>query len=249
MKKNQKTQILFILIVSFIINSQFSITRAWQNSSNSQVGLSPVLLAMDDTGDVTKNSDSYIDIDRGERTTPDAKPTAVLMIKKTPAGYTTSLGDLISGVLSIVMLIAGILVLLYLIWGAIQWITSGGDKGKLESARNRITQAVIGLIVLGATIAVFTLVQAFMGITIFKFTFLGGGGNGTGTGVGSNKGNCTVTGQKVLDGTTKSSYCTSGGAMVECHGPDSHLDYNHYDPCYCVDGIDKQKAGYDWGSC
>jgi lipopolysaccharide/colanic/teichoic acid biosynthesis glycosyltransferase len=35
-----------------------------------------------------------------------------------------------------------------LIWGAIKWITSGGDKGKVDAARNTIVAAVIGLIVL-----------------------------------------------------------------------------------------------------
>ena len=44
--------------------------------------------------------------------------------------------------------LGAIAVLVFFIWGAIEWITSGGDKGKLESARNRITQAVIGLIIL-----------------------------------------------------------------------------------------------------
>lgn len=178
-------------------------------------------------------------------TTPEANPTAVITIEKTPAGYTTSLGDLTSGLLSIVLVIASILLLLYLIWGAVQWITSGGDKGKLESARNRITQAVIGIIVLGSVIAVFILVQRFMGIGGFNFTFASGSGGGRGVGRGG--GNCTITGQPVLDGLTRSSYCTEGGAMVKCVGPDEHLDYNHYDPCYCVEGIDKQRPGYDFG--
>ena len=31
--------------------------------------------------------------------------------------------------------------------GGMQWITSGGDKTKLEAARKRITYAIIGLIV------------------------------------------------------------------------------------------------------
>jgi NADH:ubiquinone oxidoreductase subunit 6 (subunit J) len=49
---------------------------------------------------------------------------------------------------SSVISIGAILVLVFFIWGALEWITSGGDKGKLENARNRITQAVVGLIIL-----------------------------------------------------------------------------------------------------
>jgi NADH:ubiquinone oxidoreductase subunit 6 (subunit J) len=44
--------------------------------------------------------------------------------------------------------IGAIIVLVFFIWGAIEWITSGGDKGKLENARNKITQAIVGLIIL-----------------------------------------------------------------------------------------------------
>ncbi|NCN45610.1 MAG: hypothetical protein COU63_03685 [Candidatus Pacebacteria bacterium CG10_big_fil_rev_8_21_14_0_10_36_11] len=44
--------------------------------------------------------------------------------------------------------IGAIMVLIFFIWGALEWISSGGDKGKVENARNRITQAFIGLVVL-----------------------------------------------------------------------------------------------------
>src|SRR5690606_13303409 len=47
--------------------------------------------------------------------------------------------------------IGGLMVLIFFIWGAIEWITSGGDSGKVASARNRITQAVIGMIILAGS--------------------------------------------------------------------------------------------------
>ena len=67
-------------------------------------------------------------------------------------------------------MIAALLVLFYLIWGGIEWITAGGDKGKVEKARNRITQAIIGLIVLAASTAILSLVQGFLGVTLINFT-------------------------------------------------------------------------------
>ena len=69
-------------------------------------------------------------------------------------GFASNLGGVISSVLTLVMAIAALAVFMYLIWGGIQWITSGGDKGKTEEARNKITAAVIGLIVLAASYAV-----------------------------------------------------------------------------------------------
>jgi len=53
----------------------------------------------------------------------------------------------ISSLLTLILIIAVIVALFYLIWGGIKWITSGGDKGNVETARNHIVAAIIGLIV------------------------------------------------------------------------------------------------------
>ncbi|MDA1079877.1 MAG: hypothetical protein O2840_04295 [bacterium] len=86
-------------------------------------------------------------------------------------GYASSVGSLISSVLTFVMLIAALLILMYLIWGGIQWISSGGDKGKTEEARNKITSAVIGLIILAAAWAVFLIVLKFLGFESYTKLF------------------------------------------------------------------------------
>ena len=75
----------------------------------------------------------------------------------------SDLGSVINGVLSFVMVIAALLVLGYLIMGAMEWITSGGDKGKTEAARNKITAAVVGIIILAASFAILNLVLNFIG--------------------------------------------------------------------------------------
>lgn len=82
---------------------------------------------------------------------------------QTPRGFATDFGGLLNGVLSFVLVIAALLVFFYLILGGIEWITSGGDKGKTEAARNKITAAVIGLIILAASYAVLTLALNFLG--------------------------------------------------------------------------------------
>jgi ascorbate-specific PTS system EIIC-type component UlaA len=63
--------------------------------------------------------------------------------------------------------IGAIMVLVFFVWGAIEWISSGGDKGKVENARNRITQAVIGLIILVGSYAII----GFIGEIFFGDTF------------------------------------------------------------------------------
>jgi hypothetical protein len=86
-------------------------------------------------------------------------------------GFATDFGALVNGVLSFVMVIAALLVFMYLIWGGIEWITSGGDKGKTESARNKITSAVIGLIVVAASYAILTLALNFLGFSNLNEVF------------------------------------------------------------------------------
>lgn len=78
-------------------------------------------------------------------------------------GYASSLGGLISSLLTLVMIIAAILVFLYLIMGGIEWITSGGDKSKTEGARNKITAAIVGLVILAASYALLQFALNFLG--------------------------------------------------------------------------------------
>ena len=81
-----------------------------------------------------------------------------------PSGvFFTDIGDLITKILNFVMILGALLVFMYLIWGGMEWITSGGDKGKTESARNKITAAIIGLIVLASSWAVLMLILGFLG--------------------------------------------------------------------------------------
>jgi len=44
--------------------------------------------------------------------------------------------------------VGAILLIVYYLWGGIEWITAGGDSGKLEKARNRLMQATIGMAIL-----------------------------------------------------------------------------------------------------
>jgi hypothetical protein len=81
-----------------------------------------------------------------------------------------NIGTLLSAVVGILLILAGIMAFLFLILGGIQWITSGGDKAGMEAARNKITHAIVGLIIVGAAWAVMILVQNFLGVTIIGGT-------------------------------------------------------------------------------
>lgn len=66
--------------------------------------------------------------------------------------------ELIPRIVTMVFVIAAALTFFYLIWGAIKWITAAGDKSKVEDARNKITGAIVGLLILAAVYAIFQLV-------------------------------------------------------------------------------------------
>lgn len=96
---------------------------------------------------------------------------ADITIPKPPGVNITDIGKLISAIVGTLLILAALMAFLWLIMGGISWITSGGDKTKMEEARNKITHAIVGLIIVGAAWAVMLLVQTFLGINI-----IGGGG-------------------------------------------------------------------------
>ncbi|KKU89223.1 MAG: hypothetical protein UY18_C0002G0036 [Microgenomates group bacterium GW2011_GWF2_47_9] len=78
----------------------------------------------------------------------------------------TDLGSFISHVFSAIIIVAAIAAFIYMIYGGFQWVMSGGEKDKIKEARDKITQAIIGLTVVAATWAIFLLIDYFLGIGI-----------------------------------------------------------------------------------
>ena len=51
-------------------------------------------------------------------------------------------------IITVVFVIATLLALVYLIWGGIKWVLSGGDKTKVDAARAAIVASIVGLIII-----------------------------------------------------------------------------------------------------
>lgn len=78
---------------------------------------------------------------------------------------------IIGNILKIIIFVSLIAVLFMLIFGAFQWIISGGDKEKVASARGMITHSLIGLFILAISLVIVTVVARIIGINdIFSFT-------------------------------------------------------------------------------
>ncbi|KKU82966.1 MAG: hypothetical protein UY10_C0018G0005 [Microgenomates group bacterium GW2011_GWA2_47_8] len=78
----------------------------------------------------------------------------------------TALGSIIGGIVGMLFIAGFLLAFLTLLMGALNWITAGGDKTKLEAARNQITNAIVGVIIVGAAYAITSLLANFFGFNL-----------------------------------------------------------------------------------
>jgi uncharacterized membrane protein HdeD (DUF308 family) len=62
------------------------------------------------------------------------------------------------------VIIAGLYFFFMLVLGGMKWLSSGGDKAQVQSARDQITNALIGIVVLFSAWAVTALVGTVFGI-------------------------------------------------------------------------------------
>ncbi len=97
-------------------------------------------------------------------------------INLTPSGGNTgfaglanlNIGQIISGLITLALVVAAVIFFFMLVIGGIRWIVSGGDKGQTEAARGQITAALIGLVIVFAAWAIMQLISTFFGIDVLK---------------------------------------------------------------------------------
>ena len=103
------------------------------------------------------------------------------------------LGQYLGVVIQTSVVLGGLGVLVYMFQAAIQWITAGGDSGKIEKARGRITQALIGLGILVSVVALAAFLGPVFGLDLLRPTFInqinGGSNLRQGTSSGTNRNN------------------------------------------------------------
>jgi len=84
-----------------------------------------------------------------------------------PAALATYIGT----VWQAAYLVAGLLLLGFVIYGAIMWLTSSGDKANLEKARKTLVNAIIGLIIMAASLPIIKIIESVLGISILELTW------------------------------------------------------------------------------
>jgi hypothetical protein len=91
-----------------------------------------------------------------------------------------SFASFVRAAIVLVLVVAAIIFFFMLVFGGVKWITSGGDKGQTEAARNQITAALIGLVIVFSAWAILQIVGAFFGIDLFNLQLV----NAIGTAAG-----------------------------------------------------------------
>lgn len=78
-----------------------------------------------------------------------------------------ALGKLLGTGVRLFLIVAGLFLLIYLLWGAFDWITSSGEKERVEKAQGKITNAIIGILLIFVVLAVWGLITGdILGIII-----------------------------------------------------------------------------------
>lgn len=72
--------------------------------------------------------------------------------------------------ITMLFIVSFLLALVFLIWGGINWITSGGEKEGIEKARKKITFAIIGLVVVLIAFFIVNFVSGFFAIKLLDIS-------------------------------------------------------------------------------
>ncbi len=77
------------------------------------------------------------------------------------------LSIILSNLITLFYSVAAIVLIFMILLGAFEWMTSGGDKEKLDSARKKILNAIIGIMLFAVTFAVIQVLGTFTGFKFF----------------------------------------------------------------------------------
>jgi hypothetical protein len=91
------------------------------------------------------------------------------------------------------IILGSLTLLIYSLWGGLEWITAQGDPEKLKSAKAKITNGIMGLAILVMLFAILTFVGYLFGFDLLNIDW-GFAGDGAGTGAGGGAGNGGGTG-------------------------------------------------------
>lgn len=94
-------------------------------------------------------------------------PELAPFIQKGPTGA-GGISIFLSNLVALIYVIAAIALIFMILWGAFDWMTSEGDKEKIARARDKIINALIGILLFAAAYAIIQVLGAFTGFQFFS---------------------------------------------------------------------------------
>ena len=67
--------------------------------------------------------------------------------------------DILTFIFRFFFILAGLIAILYLLLGALAWITSGGNKESVDKAREKIQAAIVGIILIFVVLALVIVIE------------------------------------------------------------------------------------------
>ena len=80
------------------------------------------------------------------------------------SGNQGNIGNIVTNLLDYLFPLAGILLLLYLIYGGFSLMVSGGDPKAVQGAKSKITNALIGFVIIFAAYWIVQLIASILGL-------------------------------------------------------------------------------------
>lgn len=74
----------------------------------------------------------------------------------------------ISAIIGVLTTAAGLWFIFQIIMGAVGWLSAGSDKQALDNAKKRLTNAIVGLLIVVASFALIGIVGLFLGIDLYN---------------------------------------------------------------------------------
>jgi hypothetical protein len=139
--------------------------------------IASLLLAIAPIGAVSVVRAADADIQSGLCSGIELDPTGGSSCKDS-ATTTKGVRDTLTSVINILSILVGVVAVIMVIYGGFKYITSGGDSGKVTSAKNTIVYALIGLVIAA-------LAQVIVRFVLAKATATGDAASGGGGGGGA----------------------------------------------------------------
>lgn len=76
----------------------------------------------------------------------------------------TKLANIISQLIGVITIFAGLWFLFQIIYAGFSWLSAGGDPEKISHSRDRITNGFLGLTIVVGALAIMGVIQFFFGI-------------------------------------------------------------------------------------